>query len=775
MKQSLLLGLCMMGFCFGSVAQVKLYGKIVDSTDQHPLPYAAVVVHALHPAEHLWASVTTDSSGYFSLMVDTGVYRLDVSFIGYRSQQRRLMILPGQHSLDLHVIPLVPTPTQLPSLQVKASRPVLQFAPGSILYEVQNDPRTIGRNGLEILGMAPLVSVSAGSGIRLKGSTNFLLQINGKDAKAMAGNISQFLESLRQDQIERIDIITNPSVRYSAEGTAGIINIVLKKPTQGIFGSASTGMDTYATSYYSLNLNGKIGKIGYGVNGIENIWRNGTYDDYLEQTIYHHSTVISGHTTPRRNNFYGTAMLSDELTKKDILNLNIQTFLGNGNMQHTFNTQADTISTDNVILYHTLTISTDWQHQMDSLHSWVFSYQWDRLQDNNDIQQNFVSSFSKGHSDEHAFQLDLKGKRFEYGAKIDLRKLHAHYDSPASSNQQIVFTQNIYAAYVSYQQTLGAYHVQAGVREEYAYLQGVQQQQILFSQHQPDLFPSVSIDRSWKQEKYNLSFGYNRRINRPQLYYLNPFINTSNPYQLSSGNVSLLPELTDNVELRFTLQNQKGHYQIFSLSYAHTHHSIEDVYFPLNDSVLRSVYLNVPVANLWGFSWYTSLTVFGHIQSTLSANFYWLYYPSTDVVADTTLIPLSQQGCYGSVRLDLHGMWLKKFRWSVSTEYTLADVYVQGKGSGFFYADGMLIFPFLKNKFMAFAAVRQPFFHTYTARTYLKTANVFDETSRLTTPQRRLFFGLQYNFGKPYQTRRPTRQKIQLEDKKTKSLQEIIH
>jgi len=102
-------------------------------------------------------------------------------------------------------------------------------------------------------------------------------------------------------------------------------------------------------------------------------------------------------------------------------------------------------------------------------------------------------------------------------------------------------------------------------------------------------------------------------------------------------------------------------------------------------------------------------------------------------------------------------------------------MYVQGRSAGFFYADGMLIFPFLKNKFMAFMAVRQPFFHTYTARTHLKTANVFDETSRLTTPQRRLFFGLQYQFGKPYQTRRATREKIQLEDKKTKSLQEIIH
>ncbi|SFV29372.1 outer membrane beta-barrel family protein [Thermoflavifilum thermophilum] len=776
MKKSVLFFLCILGFGFGTVAQTKLYGIVVDSANQHPLAYASVAVHALYPVDHLLASVTTDSSGYFRLQVDTGTYRLEVSFVGYRPQQHRLIVLPGQHNLDLHVISLVPAPAQLPSLQVEASRPVLQFAPGAILYEVQRDPRTIGRNGLEILSMAPLVSVSGGNGIQLKGSSNFLLQINGKDAKAMAGNITQYLESLRQDQIERIEIITNPSARYSAEGTAGIINIVLKKPRQGSFGTASTGVDTYATSYYSLNLNGKIGKIGYAVNGIENFWRNGTYDDYLQQTIQHRATVISGHTTPKRNNFYGTAMLSDELTQKDILNLNVQTFLGNGNIQHAFYTQTDTMETSDAILYHTLTLSADWQHQMDSLHSWVFSYQWDQLQDNNDILQNFISSFSKGHSDEHAFQLDLKGKRFEYGIKVDLRKLHTHFYSLSLTDQQIVFTQNIYAAYVSYQQTFGAYHLQAGLREEYAYNKGLQQQHdILFSQHQPDLFPSVSIDRSWQQEKYNLSFGYNRRIDRPQLYYLNPFVNTSNPYQLSSGNASLLPELTDNAELRLTLQDQKGHYQIFSFSYARTRHSIENVYYPLNDSVLRSVYLNVDVANLWGLSWYASLTLFKHIQSTVSANFYYLDYPSSDVQADATVIPLNQQGYFGSVRLDLRGMWLKKYRWSVSTTYNLPDVYVQGKGSGFFYADGMLIFPFLKNKFMAFLAVRQPFFHAYTASTHLKTTNLFDETTRLTTPQRRLFLGLQYSFGKPYQTRRETREKMQLEDKKTKSLQEIIH
>lgn len=757
-------------------AQIQIQGRVMDSTDRHPLVFASVILRSPYQQGKLIGATTTDSMGYFSLQADTGHYLMAISYIGYATQQLNIFLPSGNPRYAMGVVLLSRSNTTLSPIQITASKLVLQFRPGMIVYAVQNDPRTMGRNGLEILGMAPLVSISGGSTIQLKGSSHFLLQINGKDSRMFSGNPTEFLQSLQRDQIDHIEIITNPSAKYAAEGVGGIINIVLKKNNPGTFGSFNTGYDTYKTTYYALNLSGKTGKLGYTFNGIENIWRNGTYDYALEQTIKNQPNLVTGQTTPKRNNFFGTASLSYDLSKKDILNADAQVFAGRGKINNSFQHTSDTFLTRNALQYQDLSLGLDWQHQIDSLHSFVFSYKWEHILDNSDVQtQQMSPTQSKGHSNEHAFQLDVKGKSLEYGTKISLRNLASHvYMLPEA--YQTDFIQNIYAAYLTYRLNIGKYNLEAGLREEYAFYQGKTNDSLTFYQaHSSQLFPSISLDRGWNQGKWDFSLGYSRRINRPQLYYLNPFVNTSNPYQQATGNPSLKPEIMDNMEARLTRQDAMGNYQILEIDYGFTHNSIEDFYYPIQDSMLQSTYINFRRMTRWGISFYGNWRVWKKVQATLSANLYQERYPLYSISMQSSAYDLSQHGWYGSFQFNLNGTLFKKFRWSFSNTYSLPDLYLQGKGSGFLYDDMMLLMPFLKNKFMAIAAVRQPFFTDYTARTKLALDPYFQAISRNTTPQRRFFIGLRYAFGKPYQTNKATRKKIQDQDKKTKTLQDIIH
>jgi len=753
-------------------AQAIIKGTIGDSINLTHLPFSTIIVRHQFETDKIFLSSSANELGEFKITVDTGHYVLSISFVGYLNKE--IIVWVNQtREIDLGTVHMIPGHGQLREVTVESKKPVYRFSPGKIIYDVQNDPRALGKNGLEVLRQAPLVSINGFGSIQLKGRSTFLLQMNGKTFMALSGNPTDFLQSLDQNQIEKIEIITNPSAKYSAEGITGIINIVTKKNRDmKNFGSVNLGYDTYNNSLFGLNFSGKKRKFGYTLIASENLWRNGKYEYSLHQQIAAKTIVVNGQTFPKRNNFYGIGSLSFQPDKNNIFNLDINIFAGKGDINNSFFNNTEIVRTTNRLKNNNISIGTDFEHKIDSITSFVFSYKYENQKNNSIIHysDSFSSSANKGLSSENTFQIDFKRKNLEWGSKAILRSLHSDIVQNNPQAGAFIFRQNVYAAYISYNKTFHEYNVEAGLRGEYTDYYGSKNKDLIFYLDKyTKLFPILSIDRSFAKSKTNISFAYSKRILRPQLYYLNPFINSTNPYSFIRGNSILKPELSDNFELRIVKQDKKSNYHIFAFSYQYGRNNIINFLYPINDSVITSTYANFKYQHLAGLSLNSSFSLFKKIQVNLSDNVYWTFYPkSLPTGLDTLGYRIGNNGFFGSLGLTLSGTLFKKIRWVCFNSYNLPEIYIQGKGSSFFYQDITFTSFFLKNKLLVFASVRQPLINKYDYQTTNADLG-FIQIANNTTPQRRLFIGLRYSFGKPTAANVRTRKNIDNKDKKNKN------
>lgn len=261
--------------------------------------------------------------------------------------------------------------------------------------------------------------------------------------------------------------------------------------------------------------------------------------------------------------------------------------------------------------------------------------------------------------------------------------------------------------------------------------------------------------------------GYTKRIARPQIYYLNPYINNSNPYLQTTGNAILKPELSDNIELRITKQDKKSNYYILTLSFQQGKNSIVSVVSPINDSTIISTFGNWRRQYLLGLSFYSSFSLWKKVQLNFSNNLYWSNYPKSFWPLLNSQLT-GNNGIIGSIGLSLSGSFLKRVRYSINNSFNLPDVYLQGHGSSFFYQDFTFTYPFSKNHFLGIVSFRQPFNNRYTYRTFY-AGKSFTQISLNETPQARVFAGIRYSFGTMGKANVRTRKKINNEDKKNKN------
>lgn len=756
-------------------AQTAVQGHIVDSQSLVPIPFATIILKKEVIGKTLYSS-STDDSGHFSLSVKPDAYILEITAVGFK-QKNIVLQVNDKRIFSSGRIRLARDSQIMQTVEVVARKPVYRFGPGKIIYEVNQDVRALGKNAWELLRQAPLISIQGSESIQLKGKSNFLLQLNGKTQPALSSNPATFLQSMDQTQIERIEIITNPSAKYTAEGIAGIINVITKKQLKsGAFGSVNVGFDTYRNSSAGLNLYGKKGKLGYSLTSNGSLWRNGVYDYMLEQTVGNKKIIANAQTIPRRNNMNMIGSLSYVANAKNTFNFDASLYLGDGKIEQLFHEQGVKTDVVNDIFLHNVTLGLDWERKIDSLSSLVVSYKTEQQRSKSEIiyQQSGISFENKNFSEEHTFQGDYKRRALEIGAKGIRRRFVSNLIRNVQSDDDYGFLQQVFAGYVSYSHSMKIFNFEAGLRAEYVNLKGeVKGKDQFLNETFFQLFPTVSLEKSVERIRMNFSLSYSRRTARPQLYYLNPFINAANPYSFTNGNASLRPEMSNSFEFRATRNDRKGNQHIVNLSYQNSVDAISQFVFPINDTVLSGTYLNLPLQQVWGLSYYSTILLFKKIQLGLSNNLYYINYPTSALRLNNKNYNVGTEGWYGSFGLSFSGTIFKKIRWTSSNNFTLRDVYLQGWGRHFFYQDLTLVAPLFKNKLMVLGAFRQPFWRDYRFETTYSDES-FSQFSQNTTPQRRLFFGFRYAFGKQTQNVSRTRKKIDNEDKKSKSSLETI-
>lgn len=224
---------------FQSVAQqnqssITLSGKVVDSESGQPLEYATFVLQNADSPDQVTGGIT-DLSGAFEIETAPGKYNIRVEFISYKTYS--LQAQTYNSDTNLGTITLSPDVAQLAEVEVVGEKTTVEVRLDKKVYNIGKDITTSGGNVSDALGNIPSVSVDVEGGISLRGNDNVRILINGKPSALAGFGSTDILQQLPADAIEKVEVITSPSARYDAEGTAGILNIVLKKEkTLGING-----------------------------------------------------------------------------------------------------------------------------------------------------------------------------------------------------------------------------------------------------------------------------------------------------------------------------------------------------------------------------------------------------------------------------------------------------------------------------------------------------------------------------------------------------------
>uniref|UniRef100_UPI00404A2CFF TonB-dependent receptor domain-containing protein n=1 Tax=Daejeonella sp. TaxID=2805397 RepID=UPI00404A2CFF len=627
----------------------RISGIILDSLSAKPIDYATVSMGRAGSVKTTNGSIT-DIKGAFKIEnIAAGSYRITIAFIGYQTKTLdSVKTTPGKPDLNLGRILLAPNLKMLNEVVITGTTPIIENKIDKLIYNAEQDIAIAGGNATDVLRKVPLLSVDFEGNVSLRGSQNVRVLINGKPSGSMANNMADALRAIPADQIKNVEVITSPSAKYDAEGTSGIINIITKKNNlAGISGSVNGGVGTRQNSG-NLNLNAKTGRLAVTANG-------GGYYSWpqisnisFKRTNADASQIISqnGESQTDRLSANGSIGADYDFNSFNSISSNLRlTRFSNGadgsNLnQNIFNGSAINFTrlSDNSMNMNGIDWSSDFLHKFKKKDQQIsFAYQYTNGIQKNDYTTDFsntlIDEYGNNDADntENTIQADythpFKKVTFETGIKGILRDIVSDNQtrnfnsvtnvfSPISSRTYVYdYNQDVYSAYATFGFTLAKkYGIRAGARYEGTEIKGDARSvgaAAPFSSSYYNLVPSFVVSRTFKNFS-TVKFSYNQRLQRPSLFYLNPFLNSADIYNQSQGNPSLKPELSHNVEFNYSMFVKTSVLNA-SVYYRRTNDIIESFVLPIsvtdpNTGVIatgsRTTFRNVGNNNSVGFNFF---------------------------------------------------------------------------------------------------------------------------------------------------------------------------
>ncbi|MEO6850482.1 MAG: carboxypeptidase regulatory-like domain-containing protein, partial [Mucilaginibacter sp.] len=256
-----------LGIGGGSTIVGRISGTLVDSVTKKPLDYASVSIFRSTGKSPL-NGVLTDEKGNFKLDgIHPGSYKLRIVYVGYPEKfVDGIVTTDSKPDNNVGIVIISPSAKALKEVQITGQGALIENRIDKIVYNAEKDLSSAGGNATDILQKVPLVSVDINGNVSLRGDQNVRVLINGKPSGATSASLSDVLKTIPADQIKTIEVVTSPSAKYDAEGSAGIINIITKqKNISGISGSVSGGMGTRQNNG-NLNLNYNKNRFSLSVN-----------------------------------------------------------------------------------------------------------------------------------------------------------------------------------------------------------------------------------------------------------------------------------------------------------------------------------------------------------------------------------------------------------------------------------------------------------------------------------------------------------------------------
>ena len=785
---------------FSQQSKTVISGTVVDKASQQPIQFVNVLLLNRNDSTTVSGTVTDKKGKFIIVDILPGNYLLRYSYIGYNTSiNQDLKITGEQNNTTLGIVEMSNDAKKLNEVVVTSTKSTLNTSIDRKVYNVEHDITSKSGAASDILKNIPSVEVDIDGNVSLRGSSDVTILINGKPSPLMGKTRAEVLQSLPANSIQRIEVITNPSARYRPDGTAGIINIVLKKNVKrgwnGI-ATANTGNKERYNGSLSLNYNpGKINLFGsYSFRQdsrtrINNI--NRTYFDSLGKVSSFYTEANTSKLRPLTNivnagidytlNEHNSIGISGnyfyrKLVKHDVVN------------KFTYNNQN--VLFDN---YDRLRYDPEFERQANVTAYYAHKFK----KEDHEIRMEFNTSGSNEVEDNHYWNLYklpllptsydntiIKQADRENQLTIDYSypinessTLEAGYDGSVNKqdfnfygefydatqgkfikdivkSNQFLYKESIQAVYITYQKSYKAFGYSAGLRAEQVIINGkLSTLDSSIKNNYFKLYPTLHLSYKISDAK-EIQLNYSRRINRPDADQLNPFPEYRDPRNLQAGNAKLLPEIINSVEFGYKWQNKNFSF-VPSIYYRYKTNGFTQVIKNINDSTLLTTSENLANDQSAGLELIFSAKAGNFFSANMSSN---IFYNQIDA----SNIGYSQTKSIVSFSTNINSTFTitKNTMLQLSANYRSARLTPQGKVFPTVVANiGMRQDLFKKKVAVTFTA--SDLFSSLKEKRELNTLYL-NQTSIGRRDARIFYIGASYRFGKTKKA--PKEEKLQFDN-----------
>jgi outer membrane receptor protein involved in Fe transport len=765
-------------------------GQIVEKVSGKGVPFATVIIKNDSIKEV--KAMACDVAGNFALNMNSPLrYTMTVTSVGYKEFSIHLII--REPKTDLGKL-LIEEGIELKEVTITAQRPLVKMDPDKIVYSMESDPEAQSSNVLQMLYKVPLITVDAEENITVNGQSNFKVLINGKSSSMMSTNLKEVLKSLPANTIKDIEVITNPSSKYDAEGVGGIINIITtKKSLSGYNGSVSTGMDARGSLNWSAYLATKINKFSlsaryYGSQFVQPESNSNTSAEYFNNSDYHYSNSVG---IRNYNGFSGEA--SYDIDSLNLISLSFWGYQGSYTNNGINKTQYENTLHEITRKYNnningrnnfgSLSGNIDYQKTYKKPDkSLTFSY---KLDNNPNTTRNTttvegITNYPTYHqrSDNNAvgreqtFQADFydpltKMHQMEVGLKFILRQNSSNSEAfrndtvKLNTENNLDYDQYILGAYAGYVFKWKKLSTKAGLRLERTWNDGTSKTSGIntdFTNRLINLVPYITLSLMPKQGQ-TIKLSYTQRLSRPGIWYLNPYVNNTDSLNISYGNPLLKSEISHSFELGYTYFTPKFNFSATSNS-SFVNNSIESISRVETNGATVLTYENIGKYQMYGLNLYISYRPSGKLNIFFNGG------GNYSKLEANTGYAISNEGF--SYRGSLGGRLTLWKDGSVNTNFGVysSSIMLQGNSPSFFYTGIGLSQYFLKRKLMLSVSTTDPFWYRKKYTSDSKDIT-FESHNQYSYRAQNVRFSLTYNFGKMDLQVKKARRGIQNDDLKS--------
>ena len=772
-------------------------GIIEDGNAKAPIEFASVqLLRALDSS--LVTGTVSNSKGKFALTVSTnGNYILVCSFIGYDKIKTPISISDSRR-YNVGTIKLFSGSSNLKTVVVSTTKSVLNTSIDRKIYNVNQDIMSTSGSASDILKNIPSVEVDIDGNVSLRGSAEVMILINGKPSPLMGKTRAEVLQQLPANSIERIEVITNPSARFRPDGTAGIINMVMKKNTKSGWNGTVTGNAGNHDRYNgSVNLNYKAGKLNafasYSIRR-DSRQRINTTDRQQIDSAGHTQLFYNEQNVSFARPLGNIVTAGFEYSPDDHNSIGLS-----GNYNRRNQTKNDVANKYYYDPAHVLTQQYDrlrydpeyeigkdatifWQHNFKKEeHNLRLEYNraWaDEQEDNHytnkyyfpplaatfdntlikqtGIENHITLDYSNPLSESSRLELGYDGSFSHYdpvfyGAYFD--PLQQKFITDVQKSNKFIYDQQLNAVYGTYQRSYGAFGYSAGLRAENTYIRAnLVTKDSLINNNYNKLYPTIHFD--YKLKNGDIQLNYSRRVHRPEADDLNPFPEYQDPRNLRAGNPKLLPEIINSFELGYKWQNKKYSF-VPSLYYRYKQNGFTQVITKLNDSTYLTTHENLSNDQSAGLELIFSAKPAKFISANLSSNFFYNLIDASNLgySAKKTVVSMS-------MNFNMTIAFTKNTMLQVSSNYRSPRLTPQGKSFGTYVFNSGIRQDLFKKK-LSVTLTGSDLFKTLRQKNEINTP-FLNQLSIGRRDARIFYLGLSYRFGKII--KKPSEEKLQFDN-----------